>query len=231
MISSLRANWKGVLFWGLATAVLFHVVTNDFTTRRAWTISAGIFVAAFVCYWLLQWLWERGTLRQARGKAVLLVLYLALMQALYLVFDSQGLDDWTLLIYIAGATVFVLWLTEFWRRWLFLRTHNDHIVSSIAVNTVGALLMLIMTFSVLTGVLVAKGIVETRPPHMDNLFLRTEAYYLWHLWNVLPGLDTPETLRTYETTNAWGGALLFIYNVLVILPVAAALTRIVRRGR
>jgi hypothetical protein len=222
--------WKFSVVVGLVTVTLGVVLIGDGLGELLSLPALVTFVGTALFTVFTAWVLLDGIGDRPLGRFAYVVLYLALMQGLYLVFDYEagGLDDWTLLLFIACGSYFILWITGFWRHWLFLKRRDDS-GAAIVFDTAGALLMLTMAFAVVTGVLVAKGVVETDPARVQDLFLRTEAYYLWHMVGAIPGLDTPETLRTYETTDATGGALLLSYNVLVILPVLSALASLFRR--
>jgi len=153
--------------------------------------------------------------------------------------------QWLLVSLMVVITVVITVATGFFRRWLFWRPATNEPSLLAVLNTVLALFVLIEMFVAVTALLASTGTLsvsgfqfipispDSAPgsgfsrgsywgPAGSQIYLSIEALYLWHLLDVIPALDIPETLNwtpAHSLIDHVGGGLVLVFKVLVALPV------------
>ena len=121
-----------------------------------------------------------------------------------------------------------------WRRWLPTAHRETPSALLIVADTVVMLVVLTISFGALLAVLEGLGALETEPELGSRAIWDSEVFFAWQFWDSIPELEVPDTLgwkKPYETADAFGGSLILLYKLLVILPVLAAVTDLWRRER
>jgi hypothetical protein len=138
-----------------------------------------------------------------------------------------GARNTTVLLPSAALMVWGLFITGFWKRWRIWKAPEPDNTTALLVTTAAALLVSIQAAALVTANI--RAIASVGHP-----LWRLEAYYGWHFLDNIPILKVPETLHLappITTTSFWCGLVLLAYEVLVVLPVFAAATHVLRKTR
>lgn len=131
--------------------------------------------------------------------------------------------EWLWVGALLGLTALAVWVTGFYERWLFWRTHEERALTMLSA-TVVALLLLVESFTAISAILVQEGKVAASGmfyqlsdaaqkraeeqaalkggstskflfPSDADLYQEMERFYFWKLLDAVPAVKIPETLN------------------------------------
>lgn len=88
--------------------------------------------------------------------------------------------------------------------------------------SISLLLFATLCFASLSGTLSDLGVVQFEPRLPRGEFWRLQDFYMWHFFNSIPELKIPDILlwpEPFKYKDHLSGALLLVFDVVVILPV------------
>jgi hypothetical protein len=176
--------------------------------------------------------YELGWLQGRRLQVYRLAAASAFVLAAQVMAWLWDISTWLDLFGMCLIAASVIAYTRFWRQWLPWRQRERTSIPVIIVETFVALMMLVVLFSGLESLLIAKGYIETREEVGGHPTPKLEAFHAWQFLDAVPGLKITETVNWERpkyaassqtaTSQYVSGALLLVFKLLVILPVLAA---------
>jgi hypothetical protein len=163
---------------------------------------------------------ERACTSQVLGGALVIVATAVIQLFIF----ALGARDQQVLLVSAAVLVWALVITGFWKRWRVWQAPDPERHLALLVTTLAALLVSIQAAAVLTANI--HGGAES--------LLTIEGHYAWHLLDSIPALKVPNTLHIsdpFTSTSVTCGSVLLAFKVLVVLPVLAAATYLLKGAK
>jgi hypothetical protein len=230
-LTGIENRWsraRSAATWAAAAMTLYFAVFAlakgaGWNVVRVSALSAGF---VFILMWTIQVPSVAHIMNRPAGRLLYLVLMISGIH--YLALGNS--DDEVTIPFLGLVCLGALTLTGFWRRWVVWRPFPKESTGDVLASTMGALLVLTFAFAHVTAMLQSNDVVAIEDrPEGDSLWV-FEGYYAWHLLDVIPVLKMPATLNLpapVNVTDIWaGGTLLFVYKLLVAVPVIGVITQL-----